>query len=367
MRFLSLFSGIEAVSQAWKPLGWECVAVAEILPFQSSIIEKNHPNLLNLGDVRKIDADTIKSLGKIDIVVFGSPCQDLSVAGKRGGLDVVKEDDNHLSALFFEGLRVFRLAQEHCGARYMLWENVVGALFSNDGMDFARILEAMVGVQFEQTKIKWGNEGKVFSNHSMCEWAVLDAQWFGVAQRRRRVFALLDTGNWRDRQPILLEPESLRGDIEPHKRERSSSSRSFTKRTGISTFDKQQVGVYGTNEVASTISARDYKDSTDLVVYAISGNVVGRETKNGGNHTGYNDRVAYTVTATDHHCVAICGEDSYAVRRLTAIENERLMGFPDNYTDVEGATFAKRINCLGRSMAVPVIKWIGESIERNTN
>jgi DNA (cytosine-5)-methyltransferase 1 len=368
MRYLSLFSGIEAVSQAWEPLGWECAAVSEILDFQSSIIKKNHPNLNNLGDVRLIDEKTVKSLGKIDIVVFGSPCQDMSVAGKRAGLEAIKEDTNHSSILFFEGLRVFRLAQEHCGARYMLWENVPGALYSNNGMDFAKILESMTGVEFGQTKIKWGNEGLVLGKDSMCEWAVLDAQWFGVAQRRRRVFALLDTGEWRDRQPILLEPQKLRGTIAPCREEREKTSETFRERTGISTFNRQAIGEYGTAPVASTVSARDYKEATDLVLYTIIGNVVGRGEKSGGNQLGISDSgVSPTITATDYHHVAILNENSNIIRKLTEIEVERLMGFPDNYTNVEGASYSKRINCLGRSMAVPVMKWIGEKIEQNTN
>ena len=210
MKYLSLFSGIEAVSVAWKPLGWECAAVCEILPYQSSVLAHHFPNVRNLHDVTKIDEATIKSLGKIDIVVFGSPCQDMSVAGKRQGLQTVKEDENHSSRLFFEGVRVFRLAQKHCGARFMLWENVPGALSSQEGADFGTVLETLVGVKFGAAGLVWGNEGVVCGSGGLCEWAVLDSQFFGVPQRRRRVFALLDTGDWSGRKPILLEAEHLR-------------------------------------------------------------------------------------------------------------------------------------------------------------
>lgn len=99
MRYLSLFSGIEAATVAWKPLGWECAAVSEILPYQSSIIAHHHPEIVNLGDVTKITAETVKSLGHIDVVVFGSPCQDMSLAGKRMGLHTIKDDTNPYATL----------------------------------------------------------------------------------------------------------------------------------------------------------------------------------------------------------------------------------------------------------------------------
>ena len=224
MRYLSLFSGIEAVTVAWKPLGWECVAVAEILPYQSSVINHHFPDIINLGDVTKIGEDEIKQLGNIDVVVFGSPCQDMSIAGKRQGLDAIKDDTNHSSVLFYEGVRIFRLAQKHCGARYMLWENVAGALSSQEGRDFGKVLTELVGVKFGDNGLVWGNEGIVCGRDSMCEWAVLDAQWFGVPQRRRRVFALLDTGDWTSRKPILLEAEHLRKVVRQDEKKREEGS-----------------------------------------------------------------------------------------------------------------------------------------------
>lgn len=366
MRFLSLFSGIEAATVAWKQLCWECVAVSEILDYQSSVIAHHHPEIKNFGDVTKITADDIKALGKIDVVIFGSPCQDMSVAGKRGGLETIKDDTNHSSILFFEGMRVFRLAQEHCGARFLVWENVPGALSSNKGEDFGKILSEMVGAEFNTDKLAWGNEGCCFGRDSMCEWAVLDSQWFGVAQRRRRLFVVLDTGNWKDRNPILLECQSMRGDTPPSRKEKEDVANEIKESSGASVYDMQAIGEYGTGNVASTLKARDYKDATDLIVEedyscAIVSNIIGRnpETRSGGNGTGYNEEVMYTLTSTDHH--AIVHNDN--VRRLTPIECERLQGFPDNYTNVGDASLTKRINALGRSMAVPVIKWIGRQIE----
>lgn len=399
MRYLSLFSGIEAVSVAWKPLGMECVGVAETLPYQSSVLKHHFPNVPNLGDVTKITEHEIKKLGHIDIVVFGSPCQDMSVAGKRLGLNTVKEDTNHSSKLFFEGVRVFRLAQQHCGARFMLWENVAGALSSEGGNDFGTVLETLVGVKFNSSGLVWGNEGFVCGRDSVCEWSVLDSQWFGVPQRRRRVFALLDTGNWRSRKPILLEAINLRKITRENEKEREEDSIIFVdsfdpnfKRkpivyeqhmsdfrikevdvcptvmagwgTGgnkvpfVQTFDRQGIAQYSDNTVASTVSARDWKSATDLITYAIAENIIDRQVHNGGNGEGISKETCYTLNATGVHAIA----NKYHVRRLTPIETERLQGFPDNWTNIGNPSIAKRYNALGRSMAVPVMKWIGERI-----
>lgn len=365
MRYLSLFSGIEAVSVAWEPMGWECVAVAEILPYQSAVLAHHYPNVPNLGDVTKITKETLSALGKIDVVVFGSPCQDMSIAGKRQGLHAVKEDENHSSRLFFEGVRVFRMAQKVCGARFMLWENVVGALSSQEGRDFGTVLETLVGVEFSATGLVWGTEGVVFGRDSMCEWAVLDAQFFGVPQRRRRVFALLDTGDWRDRKPILLEAEHLRKVAQAHgsQREEHSAEAEGCARGGgftVNTFDRQGINQWADNAVASTISARDWKSATDLVAYSIQGNALNREHHNGPRGNGFNLELSFTLNATDHHAVSI----GTKVRRLTPVECERLQGFPDGWTEVGNPSIAKRYNALGRSMAVPVMAWIGQQIQK---
>ncbi len=368
MKYLSLFSGIEAVSVAWKPLGWECAAVCEILPYQSSVLAHHFPNVRNLHDVTKIDEATIKSLGKIDIVVFGSPCQDMSVAGKRQGLQAVKEDENHSSRLFFEGVRVFKLAQKHCGARFMLWENVPGALSSQEGADFGTVLETLVGVKFGADGLVWGNEGVVCGSGGLCEWAVLDSQFFGVPQRRRRVFALLDTGDWRGRKPILLEAEHLRKITSKNGSEGQENSseleRSITNSVvRVETFDRQGISQWGENPVASTISARDYKSATDLVCYSIAENIINREHHTGAKGIGFNNEISFTLNATGVHGVVY----KHKIRRLTPIECERLQGFPDNWTNVGEPAISKRYNALGRSMAVPVMKWIGQRIQQVEN
>ena len=287
MKYLSLFSGIEAATVAWHPIGWECVGVSEIEPFPCAVLAHHYPEVPNIGDVTKITEDDIKDLGHIDIVVFGSPCQDLSVAGLRKGFTCESTDTLTRSGLFFIAMRIVEWAKKHCGCRFALWENVPGAFSSSGGRDFATVVEHMAGLENVPVPPKgWGNEGVAAGSEGLVEWATLDAQWFGVAQRRRRVFALADFGDWSNRQPILLEPESLRRDSAPSRETGEevtttiisgapNGSASHGQRSGdtqdelivpVKTFDFQSSGEYGTGNVASTMSARDYKSAKDLAV-----------------------------------------------------------------------------------------------------
>lgn len=206
MRFLSLFSGIEAASVAFAPLGWHAAGFSEIEPFACKFLAQRYPDVPNLGDITKITEQQIKALGRIDIVVFGSPCQDLSLAGQRKGFDGAR------SSLFFTAIRIIRWARIHCGCRFALWENVFGAFSSNAGRDFAAVVGEMAGIECVEVPANgWGGEGAAVGKLGLLEWSVLDAQWFGVAARRRRCFALADFGDWSNRPPILLEPQSMRG------------------------------------------------------------------------------------------------------------------------------------------------------------
>lgn len=212
MRYLSLFSGVEAATVAWHPLGWKPVAFAEIAPFPCAVLDHHYPGVPNLGSVTGITDERIAALGPIDVVVGGSPCQDLSVAGKRRGLD------GERSSLFHEQIRIFDAARLFCGARWLVWENVPGAFSINQGRDFAVVAGAMAGCDLDVPEDGWGTEGVALGDNGLVEWCVLDAQWFGVAQRRRRVFSVLDVGNWANRPPILLERDSLRGDFAPSRK-----------------------------------------------------------------------------------------------------------------------------------------------------
>jgi len=236
LRYLSLFSGIEAATVAWRPLGWECAAVAEIEPFPCAVLAHHYPHVVNLGDVTRIDESDIAMLGPLDIVVFGSPCQDLSVAGKRAGLQ------GERSGLFFDAIRIIGWARKWCGVRFAIWENVPGAFSSNKGRDFAVVVSELAGSPFDPPPKGWGNEGAAGGEAALVEWSTLDAQWFGVAQRRRRVFAVADFGDWTSRCPILLEPESLRGDSAPRREAGQGIAGTLTRRLGSCSPDEGERG-----------------------------------------------------------------------------------------------------------------------------
>ena len=253
MRYLSLFSGIEAATQAWQPLGWECVAVSEIEPFPCAVLEHHYPNVPNLGDVTKITEQQIKDLGQIDLIVFGSPCQNLSVAGNRKGFE------GEQSSLFYAAMEIIKHAKRHCKTRFALWENVCGAFSSNKGADFTEVVKHMAGLDDLDTPTNgWGKEGAAVGSNGLLEWSVLDAQWFGLAQRRKRVFAIVDFGDWTSRPPILLERESLRGDSAPSRETRQDFTADVRASSTARCFDKQRIGQYGNNNVASKCCDREH-------------------------------------------------------------------------------------------------------------
>lgn len=338
MKYLSLFSGIEACTVAWKPLGWECAAVAEIEPFPCAVLAHHYQNVPNLGDVTKITEEDIKNLGQIDLVVFGSPCQNLSVAGNRKGLQ------GESSGLFYEAIRIFEYARKHCNARFALWENVPGSFSSNKGDDFREVVRELSGCgYFETPQNGWGNTGIALGENGLVEWRVLDAQYFGLAQRRKRVFAILDTGNWQDRPPILLEPKSVCGDTPPSRETRQNLAADTQTGVGVQalpintmtyqgrpsddgrmgsgigrendpiptlTVNHSHAVVYGFDsrwynqtpkELCPTLTATDYKEAKAII---IAGNIIGRSPQNGGNGNGFDEEVCYTLTTADRHAVA---------------------------------------------------------------
>lgn len=181
MRYISVCSGIEAASVAWGSLSWEPVAFAEIDAFPSAVLAHHYPTVPNLGDISKVDWRPYH--GTVDLVVGGTPCQSFSIAGKREGLDGA-------SGLVFEYFRLLREVQP----RWFVWENVPGSFSSNGGFDFQSILR------------EWDKCGYHVA------WRVLDAQFFGVPQRRRRIFAVGHLGDWRHPAQVLFERESLCGD-----------------------------------------------------------------------------------------------------------------------------------------------------------
>ena len=192
MRYVSLFSGIEAASVAWEPLGWEPVAFAEIGPFPCAVLNERYPNVPNLGDVSEVDWSVI---GAVDVVVGGSPCQAFSVAGKRKGMLDAR------GRLMLEYVRAVRDLRP----RWLLWENVPGVLSQSNGDAFDTLQRELAECGYSLA------------------WRTLDAQFFGVAQRRRRVFLVGHLGEPGGAPAaVLFEPESLRWDSESSREKRQA-------------------------------------------------------------------------------------------------------------------------------------------------
>lgn len=227
MRFLSLFSGIEGASLAFAPLGWECVAVAEISPFPCALLAERFPDVPNLGDITTITREQIESLGPIDLVIGGFPCQDVSIAGRRAGLRTTDGEATR-SGLFFDAMRVV----EWTRARWLVIENVPGLFSTHAGRDFAAVAGAMAGCEFGVPPDGWRNSGAAVGPLGLVEWGCLDAQFFGLAQRRNRVFLVRDSGDWTNRPPVLLESESMQGDHAPRRETGKSVAGTIRSRTG---------------------------------------------------------------------------------------------------------------------------------------
>ena len=205
----SLFDGsggfpLAAIKTGIKPL-W----ASEVEPFPIRVTQKNLTQVKHLGDIKDIDGSEIEP---VDIISFGSPCQDLSIAGKRAGLEGKK------SNLFYEAIRVIK--EMRCKTngkypRYLLWENVPGAFSSNKGEDFRCVLEEITRIKDSTVKLtrpkKWEKAGEILGDNFSLAWRVLDAKYFGVPQRRRRIFLVADLDGGSSRE-ILFEQKSMSGD-----------------------------------------------------------------------------------------------------------------------------------------------------------
>ena len=348
MKFGSVCSGIEAASVAWNPIGWETAWVSEIESFPCAVLEHHFPDVPNLGDVTKIlEQGRLDGTPDIDILVGGTPCVDVSIAGKRAGLD------GERSHLFFDFIGIAR----ETNPRWLAWENVPGVLSSNGRRDFGTIIREMVGL-----------------GYGVC-WRILNAEYVrvrshprAVPQRRRRVFVLGYRGDWRPAVAVLLNWKGMSGDSLP-RRETREGITALTK-SGVGTCgadDNQAQGghlrIYGggrtsgerdsTTSMSSSNSRLDF-DTETFVLFdprnqdvLVSGDIAAPlDTKNPPS----------SALATP-----------LGIRRITPLEAERLQGFPDYFTLVPYrngmAKDTPRYKALGNSMAINVMRYIGERIQ----
>ena len=441
MRYLSVCSGIEAATVAWHGMGWTPVAFSEIEKFPSQVLKHHYPSVQNMGDMTKFEEWNLES---VELLVGGTPCQSFSVAGLRKGLD---DPRGNLMLTYGAIAKRFK-------PKWLVWENVPGVLSSNGGRDFGTFLGMLAEL------------GYGFA------YRVLDAQYFGVAQRRRRVFVVGCLGNWRPAAAVLFERDSLCGNPKPSREKGEAVANCLTKSPSshsganpargegncilqpvgvpdvMSTLLSSTAGVSRTgnaatehetyipmsfrkskraqtsdddeswvkDEVTNTINLFDQGDvrTTQAILQPIpidTMNHIGRK----DNHS-FGDfepgAPSYTLTKGHSHAVAqpiafqLAGDRDnpsvsvsetafclsanpmsdrgqaigaptltkadvhgvaqpvyMAVRRLTPVECERLQGFPDGYTNIrENCPDGPRYKALGNSMAVPVMRWIGQRI-----
>ncbi len=348
----SVCSGIEAASVAWEPIGMIPAWFSEIEPFPSAVLAAHWPQVNNLGDMTKIAAAVCSgTVTTPDLLVGGTPCQAFSVAGLRGGLS---DERGQLTLSYVELADSIDEIREQNGEQpaIIVWENVKGALSSEDNA-FGCFIAGLAGedeplepgARPEPGKsnkfwkwnkkagehvVSWPVAGCVIGPKRTVAWRVLNAKYLGVPQGRPRVFIIASARGGFSPSEVLLEYQSMQGNSAAgHEAGESHTGRVGVcpEKTGITIYRIRSFGEYVESDHASTLKARDHKDSTDLIV------------------------------------------TNEGVRRLTPVECERLQGFPDNHTqtswrgkDAADCPDGPRYRAIGNSMAVPVMRWIGERI-----
>ena len=371
MKYGSVCSGVEAATAAWHPLGWEPQWFSEIEKFPSAVLDHHYPDVPNLGDMTNFKEWTNDP---IDLLVGGTPCQSFSVAGLRKGLN---DPRGNL-------MLTYLAIAERNKPRWLVWENVSGVLSSNGGRDFGTFLAAL------------GKIGYGFA------YRILDAQYFGVAQRRRRVFVVGYLGDWRRAAAVLFERESMSGHPAPSRETGQKAAPTVTQGAPFSRTGNERVECEAIVTGPLTAGMSKGPRGTEGVE---SNHVIAYDTTNitsptNGSNPKPGDPV-FTLASGQHpplltpavtfgidHDLNAAKElmgplirgpqgaprnsisQGTQVRRLTPTECERLQGFPDDYTQIpwrnkaaENCPDGPRYKAMGNSMAVPVMRWIGERIE----
>jgi len=444
MKYGSVCSGIEAASKAWEPLGWEPAWFSEIEPFPSAVLAHHWPEVTNLGDMTKIaEAVSVGEVEAPDVLVGGTPCQAFSIAGLREGLS---DDRGQLTLSYVELANAIDAKRRERGEpeSIIVWENVPGVLSSKDNA-FGCFLAGLAGESSELQPAggKWTHAGCVSGPERVIAWRVLDAQFFGVAQRRKRVFVVASARKGFDPAAVLFELNSVRRDSAPRREPQSAVAALTARGVGTCGADDNQaqaghlIAQCANGDVSHTLKGEGFDGSEDgtgrgvpVVAFGggnTSGNIdvaacltakgqridfeVETFAVHGTQDPDTNCELAHTLgrnngqenaIVTEPFTLAIRGRSEGStvevrndgtanarlppnggragmgvgaigwgmqVRRLTPIECERLQGFPDNHTligwrgkDADECPDGPRYKAIGNSMAVPVMRWIGERI-----
>ena len=342
-RYGSICSGIEAASVAWEPLGATPSWFAEIEKFPSAVLKHHWPDVDNYGDMCNLPfMVSTKLIEAPDVLVGGTPCQAFSIAGLRNSLD---DDRGQLTLKYVELLNEIDKQRQPGNECVAVWENVPGVLSTKDNA-FGCFIAGLAGETCELIAPggKWSNAGIVFGPQRTVAWRVLDAQYFGVAQRRRRVFVIASGRKGFDPSKVLFECEGVRRDTAPGGTEATST-------VGNTVDSTQERSIVGALDTQCGLEKMTMQSLTN-------GHIVGTLTARALNALGARDIEEGAVLETH-------GE----VRKLTPVECERLQGFPDNHTqipyrgkDVDKCPDGPRYKAIGNSKAVPVVSWIGKRL-----
>ena len=306
----SVCSGIEAATVAWEPLGFKFQWLSEIATFPTKVLAEKYPSVPNVGDMNNIpDLIREKSIDSPDLICGGTPCQAFSYAGWQNGLN---DDRGNLTLKFVDIINANdeRRLEENKDCTIVFWENVEGVL-SDKTNAFGCMISSMAGLSEVLEKKRWPNAGLLRGPKRNVAWRVLDAKYFGVPQQRKRLYVLAGGKDF--------NPENIL--FEEHK----------VKFPDYPTYD-----LVVEKDGHKFEAFRSYTDC----LYSAYG------TKWNGNAAAYNGSLFIV--------------QDERIRRISPIECERLMGFPEGYTDISSATRTTRYQALGNSWAVPVVKWIGQ-------
>lgn len=304
----SLFDGSGGFPLAGALSNITPIWASEIEPYPIAVTRSRFPRMEHLGSVTGIDGGKIHP---VDVVTFGSPCQDMSIAGKRAGIH-----DGQRSNLFFEAIRIIKEMRASTGGKYpkfAVWENVPGAFSSNRGEDFRCVLEALIGVCAEGVSIprtkKWGGAGEIVGDGYSVAWRTLDAQYWGVPQRRKRIYLVADFAGERAGK-ILFEHEGVCGHIETRGEARQGTAQDAEGSAGrsnslkcLKSWDCQSKRIY-------------------QPVYILQGNGIDRAETAGCNGKGWREDVCYTLNTIGRP--AICFKAGQGAKARSLGESEKV-------------------------------------------
>lgn len=317
----SLFDGAGTFPFAAQQCGVKALWASEIEPFPIEVTKKRFPEMKHLGDITKINGAEIEP---VDIITFGSPCQDLSVAGKRAGLD------GERSGLFMEAVRIIKEMRLKTNGKYptiAIWENVPGAFSSNKGEDFRVVLEELCKLKGSDTAIPrppkrngkpaWNDAGLILGDGFSIAWRVLDAEFWGVPQRRRRIFLVVDFGGQHAGQ-VLFERDGLSRDFAESRETWKGITRSLACRSDAKVWDARG---NGDGNISPTITGdhnNRVTDYTALCVRERCGCEVGGkglliQNDRSGTITTNNDQFLSVVGVDTHHSL-LTGDTSITLR-----------------------------------------------------